>query len=230
MAVTAPEIGLRRGARRIPRIDTRLVIGVVLVAIAVVGGLRFAAAADATVGVVAVARDLPANHVIASGDLRVVRIHGSDAVLSHLVRSDGAGALRGRVLLYPVAAGGLVDRAAVALRPRAGREITVPITPEHALGGKVRPGDRVDVLASFTKGTSRARTVTVVDNAEVVDVVRADALFASGDGALSAVTLSVPPADAVFLAFALQNADLDIVRTTGSPAHERATVDGTQLK
>ena len=46
---------------------------------------------------------------------------------------------------------------------------TVPIAPEHALGGALEPGDRVDVLGSFDKGTEAAKTLTVAAGAQVVD-------------------------------------------------------------
>jgi hypothetical protein len=105
----------------------------------------------------------------------------------------------------------------------------VPVAPEHALGGNVRLGDRVDVLGSFTKSTTNARTLTVVHDAEVVEIVRSAGLFGAREGELTALTLSVPPDDAVFLAFAIRNADLDIVRTTGAPGEGRDTFDGTQL-
>ena len=230
MAVTARPLPVSRIPRRMPRVDVRLVVGVLLVAVSVVGGLRFAAAADSTVAVVAVARALAANHVLTPDDLVVERIHASDAVLDGLVRSDRLAELRGRVLLFPVAADGLLQEDAVAARPRQGREITVPVTPEHALGGRVRVGDRVDVLGSFTKSTANARTLTVVDGAEVVEMVRSEGLFGAREGELTALTLSVAPDDAVFLAFAIRNADLDIVRTTGAPDQGRDTFDGTQLR
>ncbi len=230
MAVTVDQVGVRGRSRRMPRVDTRIVVGVLLVVISVIGGFRLAAAADHTVGVVALRRDLAANHVLVAGDLVVTRVHVSDAVLDGLVRSGGLSELPGRVLLFPVPADGLLAENAVAAHPRQGREITVPVTPEHALGGRVRLGDRVDVLASFTKSTKSARTLTVVHNAEVIEMVRSEGLFGARAGELTALTLSVPPDDAVYLAFAIRNADLDIVRTTGSSGAGRDSFDGTQLR
>ena len=230
VAVTAPTVGVKRVPRRMPRVDVRLVVGVLLIVLSVVGGLRLAAAADRTVGVVALAHDVPANHVLTNDDLVVTRVHASDSVLAGLVRSDARSSVRGRVLLFPLAADGLLARDAIAAEPRQGREITVPVTPEHALGGRVRLGDRGDVLGSFTKSTADARTLTVVHGAEVVELVRSEGLFGSREGQLTALTLSVPPDAAVFLAFAIRNADLDIVRTTGASGHGRDSFDETQLR
>ncbi len=197
------------------RVEPRLVVGVVLVAVSVAGGLLLAAAGDDTVPVLAAGRDLPANHVVRSGDLRSVRIGASDAVVRTLVDGDRAGSLVGRVLLRPVAAGGLIDRRFVGSSARPEREITVPLTAEHALGGAVRVGERVDVLATFGKGTADARTLTVVSAAEVVATVREEG-FLGRDGKLSALTLAVPPDDVVFLVFASRNGELDVVRATGA--------------
>ncbi|MGZ8753385.1 MAG: hypothetical protein ACXW1S_10435, partial [Acidimicrobiia bacterium] len=72
--------------------------------------------------------------------------------------------------------------------------------------------------------------LTVVQDAEVVEMVRSEGLFGSREGELTALTLSVTPDDAVFLAFAIRNAELDMVRTTGSPGEGRDSFDGTQLR
>ena len=85
-------------------------------------------------------------------------------------------------LRFPLAEGDLVPGATLGRVARAGREITVPIAPEHALGGALEPGDRVDVLGSFDKGTESAKTLTVAAGAQVVDVVHADGLFGQREG------------------------------------------------
>jgi Flp pilus assembly protein CpaB len=226
--VTVAALG-RLGAGRRLRVDTRLLVGLALVLVAVFGGLRLAAAADDTVPVVAAARDLPANHVLRASDLRVTRIRASDALLDRLVRGDDLAALADRVLLYPVPADGLVAETGVVAAPSRGRDITVPVTPEHALGGRIQPGDRVDVLGSFDEAGRPARTLTVASGAEVVELVRAEGLFGQREGELSALTLSVAPDDAVPLAFAIRNAELDIVRTSGAARGARSSFDGTEL-
>lgn len=217
--VSMPSAG-RRGSGasvlRVPRVDSRLAFGLLLVALSILGGLRLFAAADHRVGVLAAARDLPPNHVIEAGDFKITRVQLSAGVLNGLHSETRLRALTGRVLLYPVTKGGLVSKSAVGNAPRAGREITVPAAPEHALGGEVTVGDRVDVLATFDKTTASARTVTIVRAAEVIAVNKTKGLFGQNGGNMSALTLSVAPDSAVFLAFAMRNGDLDIVRSTGS--------------
>lgn len=218
-----------RRVRRLPRLDARLTVGLGLVALSIFGGLRLAAAADATVPVVVAARDLPANHVLARDDLRIGRIHASASVLGGLERGARRDALVGRVVVFPIRESSLVGRDGIARAPRAGREVTVPVTPEHALGGRLRVGDRVDVLASFTKIVKQARTLTVTRHAEVVDVIRSDGVFGQHAGQLTAVTLSVLPDDAVFLAFAIRNGELDVLRATGGDAAARDRYDVSEL-
>ncbi len=220
----------RRLTQRLPKLDTRLVVGILLVALSVIGGLRLAAGADHTVVVYTAARDLPADHVLVGGDIGTARIQASDAVLDRLVRVTASTSLTDRVLRFPLAEGDLVPGATLGRVARAGREITVPIAPEHALGGALQLGDRVDVLGSFDKGTESAKTLTVAAGAQVVDVVHTDGLFGQREGALAALTISVAPRDVVFVAFAIRNGELDVVRSVGKePRPVRSRFDANDL-
>ncbi len=227
MATLTAAVARRRSAR-LPKVDTRLVVGLVLVAVSVLAGLRLSARSDHAVTVLAAAADLPAGHVLTAADLVPTRVDAVPGALRGLVRAGGRSPV-GRALREPIAAGVLVPRAAFGARAPAGREVAVPMTPEHALGGALEAGDRVDVLASFDKGTEIARTVTVARNARVVEVVRADGLFGQREGALTALTLAVDPDDAVYLVFAARNAELDLVRATPSPTRPRGRFDAAEL-
>lgn len=211
------------------RVDTRLLVGIALVVVSVIGGIRLAAAADHTVAVVASARDLSANHTLVEDDLRVAHINASDVVLDGLIRTDDISSLVGQVLLFPLGADALLSQSALVDSPTHGPEITVPVTPEHALGGRIQIGDRVDVLGSFDDPGSGARTLTVATDAVVVELVRGEGLFGQREGTLSALTLSVAPDEAIPLAFAIRNADLDLIRTTGTTAGDRSSFGETEL-
>jgi hypothetical protein len=87
----------------------------------------------------------------------------------------------------------------------------------------------VDVLASFDKGTDVAKTITVAAGAPVVDVVRSDGLFGQREGSISALTLRIEPDDAVFVVFALRNAELDIVRAERTSTGVRERFDADEL-
>lgn len=217
MNVTALVGGLRRvRAKPLRRLDGRLVVGVLLVVVSVTGGLALFSAADHTVPVMSAARDLPAGHVLTSSDLRVTRVRADANVLDGLVPGSRRDATVGRVLLAAVTRDGLLANAVLGRDAAAGREMTVPIMPEHALGGALRIGDRVDVLATFNKGARDARTLTVVHDAQVVDTVRTKGILGEHAGDLSALTLSVQPDDAVYLAFASHTGELDVVRADGA--------------
>ena len=214
MSALAAALGRRRGrTSRLRRLDTRLVVGVVLVVASIGGGLALFTAADHTVSVVVAGRDLPAGHVVTSRDLHLARVRVDADVLRGLVRGERKDSLVGRVLLAPVAGDGLIATSAVGRERATERQMTVPITSEHALGGALRVGDRVDVLATFAKGGKDARTLTVVHGAQVVDTVRSKGILAERAGDLSALTLAVHTDDAVYLAFSSHTAELDVVRS-----------------
>ena len=104
----------RRWSRRLPRVDTRLVVGLLLVALSVLGGLRLAASGERDASsVYTAARDLPANHVVGPGDLATTQLHASNAVLDRLVRVQPGAEPTDRVLRFPVAEGDLVAAAAL---------------------------------------------------------------------------------------------------------------------
>lgn len=206
---------------RIPDLDARLVAGILLIALAVLGGLRLFAVADRTVPVMQATRDLPANHVIKSGDLRIARVRVSSAVLETLVQSDSASQMTGKALTSPIQKDALLQEAFVKRVPDKGREITMSVDTTHSLSTTIGEGDRVDVLASFDKGSANARTLTVVSGAEVSAIAEDEGLFGQSRTSVQAVTLSVSPNDAVYLAFALRNAEIDIVRSTGAAKAER---------
>src|SRR5262249_12403140 len=78
-------------------------------------------------------------------------------------------ALVGAVVVAPVAAGELVqasDVVAAATTPGA-RQMSVPVDAARAVGGRLNPGEFVDVLATYGTGAD-AFTVPVVSGARVI--------------------------------------------------------------
>ena len=125
--------------------DTRLLVGVLLVAAAVAIGARVVAAADDTVGVYAATATLPAGSDVRADDLRVVRVRLGSGTAGYL---SAAAALPSRaVLLRTVGAGELVpssavgDAAALERRP-----VSIPV--EGASPAGLAPGSLVDVWVS----------------------------------------------------------------------------------
>lgn len=191
-------------------VNRRTILGLVLVGLSVFGGYSILEAADESTPVVVTARDLPSGAAITATSLRVEQVQ-----LPPTLRSEYASSIEsvdGLVITKPLAAGELIPQDWVASEGSTpGRSITIPIDPEHAVGGLLRPGDLVDLFATFDPGDVGARTVTLARETEVVDVVSAGGLV-MGDKAVVGLTLSVGPADAKRIAFAVRNAQLDVVR------------------
>src|SRR4051794_41445175 len=92
-----PPVG-RRQARPRWR-DTRLLVGVLLVLVSVLVGVRVVTAADATAPWLTVTSDLPAGHVLVPADLAPARAHLDRAISAPAVRGarrGGSGARSGR--------------------------------------------------------------------------------------------------------------------------------------
>jgi Flp pilus assembly protein CpaB len=219
----------RRRLRR-PALDGRVIGGVVLVALSVIGGLRLGAAPTPAARVWVATSDLDAGHVITSVDLRPADVRADGALVGGLSRV-AAGRPVGRILRVQLRSGAPLPIDGLAGAATNGREITVPVTPEHALGGDLRAGDRVDVVATFDRGTDVARTRVMTRAAVVRGVVRSDGLFGQREGGLTALTLLADPDDALALVFAARNAELDIVRARGNLDGAGAErVDGESLR
>jgi len=224
--VTALAGSIRRIGVRLPRVDVRLVVGIALIGVSILGGLRLSSRADDSVGVFRAAADLPAGHALTGADLEPTRLTAEGVVLDRLQRAE-SGPPVGRVLRQPLAAGALLTRDALGATAPDGRAVTVPMSADHALGGAIRPGDRVDVLATFDKGTEVSRTITVAAGARVADVLRAEGLFGQDEGALGAVTLVVAPDEVVVVVFAARNGELDVVESAARGA--RSAFEAVEL-
>lgn len=213
------------GRLRLP--DPRAGVGVLLVAVSVLGGLRLSGANSSSISVVSFARSFASGHQLEMGDLVVRSVSVDSDVESTLIRSTDQRRIIGRVLARSVQGGGLVVKRDLGRTDGRVREITVPVTPEHALGGDVVPGDIVDVLATFDGGGDTARTILVSSRAEVVSAVRPEQVF-GGAGGVTALTLAVPNDDAMFIVFAMRTGEIDILRSADLPS-ERSRVDAAEI-
>ncbi|MFM7617343.1 MAG: RcpC/CpaB family pilus assembly protein [Actinomycetes bacterium] len=213
------------GRLRVP--DARIGVGIGLVALSVLGGLRISGASAPGREVLAYTGSFASGHFVAVDDLEVIdlRLDGPSArtVVTAVDRRD----VVGRPLVRAVQEHAPVLTRDLGTSSPDVREITVPITAAHALGGDLTPGDRVDVLATFDGETESARTLVVTSGAEVVTAVRDAAVF-GGAGAVSALTLAVRNEDAMFVVFAARTADIDVVRTAATP-DGRTRVDGSEV-
>jgi pilus assembly protein CpaB len=130
-----------------------------------------------------------------------------------------ASELEGRILLTDIAEGEAITRTRLAARSAGPVAALVEpglraaVVDSGLPPGAVRPGDRVDVLATY--GGERPHTETVASGLEVLRVMAPSPSGAvgSGSGAPSLVLL-VSPLDAERLAYAKAFADLDVSIST----------------
>ena len=218
-------------ARRIARpawLSLRTVLGVLLFSASFLGVQRVVHSARATTPVWVAARDLPRDAELSEADLVTAEVTLPPEMLSRYL--GAAKPLTGAVLAHPVLAGELVPAAWVADRGATdpGRSMTIPVTPEHALGGTLEPGDRIDVLATFDSQDVRARTTVLAPQVEVIDVVTAGGLV-GGEEATVGVTVAVTPEQATDLTYATRTAEIDIVRVDGPAPSDSGSVESGDL-
>ncbi|MDQ1375242.1 MAG: hypothetical protein QOJ09_2580 [Actinomycetota bacterium] len=191
---------------------------------AVVGGFLVALAATAVFAAYTHATTRPessyvvARHALAPGrhltraDLALVPMRVPNGIAFRSARP-----LLGATVIGPVGAGELIQPAAVLAgrgQP-AERQLSVPIDSARAVSGDLRPGDRVDVAATFGSGPD-AYTSFVVRGAQVL--ARQQAGGTLGNHSSEVLVLALPSAtDALAVAHAISVGQLTIVRATGAP-------------
>lgn len=153
--------------------NPRLLLGIVLIAGSVIVGGRVFAAADDTVGVWALARDLPAGAAVGEEDLaqRQIRFPDTGTADRYLATSDAVP--DGTTLNRPVTAGELLPRA--AFTDTSGIDLVeVPISVvADDLPATVRQGSVVDVWVTpkvSAVGQARVRAFPVLTDVVVVAV------------------------------------------------------------
>lgn len=212
--------GTRRFDRRPGLPSGRSILGGLLVATAGLGAFAVARgeADPLPPARVVVTTDVAPGHVLEPGDLGLapVELPQGDGQLF-----DDAGALVGAVTVAPLAAGDIVQASAVVQTTdgaRGAAQVSFPVERAGALGGRLRTGERVDVIATFGTGVD-AHSRRVASEALVVAADAADERFAAG----VTVTVAVARADDVLpITHAANAGTVTLVRTSGAG---EATVD-----
>lgn len=214
-------------------LDTRLVLGVLLVLVSVVVGARLLAGADRSQSVWVAARDLPAGARLAAGDLRPGEVRLFDNGGRYLAATDDPPV--GYLLARGVGAEELLPRDSLVLPEDVEeplREVSVPVDARH-LPADLAAGELVDVY--FTPGeeqdpggsepaptaqdedaaeqagraaAARARTKRLLAGVPVGLRPRDPAAGAEGE----AVVLRVSDDDALRLVTALRTGSIDLSR------------------
>jgi Flp pilus assembly protein CpaB len=195
--------------------------GIALVVVALVGYIAVYNQTTRRTGVLVAARDLPAGTTLRAGDLRTAGLAGDNAVLSALIPAREADLVVGRRISVAVSAGQPLPQSTVSPRTAVPSAFTVAVPVLHALGGALRPGDRVSVLATFESAAGGARTRAIARNLAVIAVGTAPTTFDRSTATVP-VTLALPnPSLASALALANEAGKIDLLRE-GSRVHREA--------
>lgn len=202
----------------------RAVVGVALVLAAVGAGLLLARVTAATAPVLAAARVLHAGEVLGPGDVKAVpaRLAGEQAVL--LVGPTDIDAVVGLTLGREVQAGALLERSSLVRARGDTRLVSFAVARSDAVGGRLGPGDLVDVVATTGTGPDACTRVAAAGLHVVAAGTapgRAGAL--TGEDGVE-VTVDAAAPQVIALAHALATGHVVLVLATGAPP---ATADGS---
>lgn len=210
----------RRRSRRRPSVSH------VLIALAAVAAftLNFFALKDRDETVLVAVADQPLSigAPLSAGDVRFVPLESGFAAIDTLLREPALASRQGWVLDRSIEEGELVAISDL-IQPGASdglRSMSVPVDVEHAAGGAVVVGDRVDVITVRDGAPSY-----VVANVEVISVP-AESGSSLGGFAAYHLVVAVDEEEALRLAAALDSGSLEVVRSTGAePARVGEVVD-----
>ncbi|MDP9389220.1 MAG: RcpC/CpaB family pilus assembly protein [Actinomycetota bacterium] len=202
------------------RVPPSLALAVVAAVLAALFYLRATGGPEGVLVAVA-ARDIAAGEAVGAGDFRFSEVATSSRVLATLVPRKDLAALDGAIATRGIVEGSPLLRADL-VAPAAGgvqRAMSLPVEREHAVGGALRPGDRVDVIDG-------AEGSYVVTNTEVLAVpnLSSGTLSATGD---YAITIAVDAQGALRLAAAIAGGKVEVVRSTGAEVLPPPTVGAT---
>lgn len=211
-----------RALRQPRHVGWRAAFGVFLLLLATGGSIAFWTASSDTRAVLVATRDLPAGAMLTATDVAVARVRVDDAIYQAAVPASELTSLVGTQLAEPMHAQQLLARAQLSSRPTLGPghlALTIAVSPETAVGGRLRPGDAVQVFLTTNQGKPEAHTAVVLPRATVYDVgheqrltvVNTELAERSGtQGPAKWLTLIVTPEQALALAQARWSGELDV--------------------
>jgi Flp pilus assembly protein CpaB len=197
----------------------RAVVGGLLVTLAAVATFvaHTAASTGPTASVVVVTRPISVGEHLDAADLRVVPADLPGEVQATFFGSTTD--LDGAVALSALATDQPVGRTDVSLSPTADvvrtHDLSFALERDRALNARLRPGELVDLVATFGTGAD-ATTVVVVRRVPVADL-DAPATSSAGSSAKVTITLAfASESDVLLAANALEVANVTLTRATGT--------------
>jgi len=214
LSATARDTGPSHSKRRRPRrrlSTSHVLIGVVAV-LAFVLNLLVLQDRGSTVLVAVADRHIAEGSALTADSLRLVPVDADFDALESMVLEEHISDFEGWIATRSLEAGDLVLNSEI-IEPgmtSGMRTMSLPVDPEHAAGGSLVVGDRIDVI-SVVDGDARF----------VVANVRVTGVAASESGSFSSssyyVVVGVEGHQALLLAKALEDGPLEVIRATGAP-------------
>lgn len=195
--------------------------------LAFIANLAILRAREDVILVAVAASDINAGVTIEeSVHIEYVELNGSEDVLAPLVTADEVAGITGAILSSPIEAGEmfLESELVESVNPIDQRAIALAVGRDHAVGGDISVGDRVDVIW-VDDGTARY----VVTGVEVIDTTNDERTGGAFSASQSfSITVAVDDVQALELAEALNSGQIEIVRSTGAepPIADRLPEDG----
>ncbi len=193
--------------------DPRLWLGALLVLASVVIGARVLAAADDTVAVWALNRDVGAGMSVSASDLRAVRVHLTDSVDADRYWLAGDPLPVAAAFTRDIGAGELLARSAVSTDPAAfPHQLPLGVT-SAGLPADISVGDHVEVWAvPKPEEANRSATLVLPD----VTVMSVGDVGVAGLGSDRQVVVALPdPNETSAVLDALNGATVVLVRISG---------------
>jgi len=199
-------------------------LGVVLVVVALVGGLSLWSQMRVTEPVVVAARAIPSGHVIAADDLALAEARLEGPLAGLAIGEGERPAIIGQTAAGPIPAGAMIVRPDLGAGPVVAPgevAITVPVEVNAVFPG-LRRGDHVGVFATSEQGRPQSLTTPLLDRAIVYDVsLEASRVSLGGSGAnegrITNVTILVPSDQAERVTHSLVNGRLTLVLVASEP-------------
>jgi Flp pilus assembly protein CpaB len=192
-----------------------VVVGLLLMTVAVLGGASLIRTAQARTPVLVAANTVQPGEVIQRSDLRIVEMSVPAGVA--YLSASAEGQIEGGVAAEPLWDGKILGPGSVSEAPPVGPgmvAITLLLPPESAVGGDIRSGDQVAVLSS--PGADEAggnqqnvATTILLSDVPVLSVDRATT--SQGDGVFVTLTLRLEEARALAEARASGRVDLALL-------------------
>lgn len=161
----------------------------------------------------AASRPLPQGHELTGDDLRAVPLDAPPELAQGLVAADGD--LQGAVLLAPLAEGDLLARSAVLATDEGSpvaHELSLALPAELALGDDLRPGETVDLVATWGSGPEASTTV-VARAARILRVETAEGGELVDPSSVQVSVSATTGEEAMRIAHAAQAGAITVVRS-----------------